>query len=208
MELEVEGDVAGFLGVHIERNQEDDSIKLTQKGLIKRIIETLQIEDLPVKHAPAAAEPLVKDADGDPPDGAYSYASAIGMLQYLQAHSRPDITYAVSQCARYVHQPRRSHEIALERIGQYLKSTMNEGLILRPSGFLNVDCFVDADFAGLWPYEDKQDPSCVKSRTGFVICISDCPVIWTSKLQPDIATSTMEAEYNALSMAMKSLLPF
>jgi len=86
------------------------------------------------------------------------------MLQYLQAHSRPDITYAVSQCARFVHQPRRSHEIALERIGQYLKRTMNEGLILQPSGFLNIDCYVDADFgAGLWPYEDKQDPSCVKS---------------------------------------------
>jgi hypothetical protein len=67
---------------------------------------------------------------------------------------------------------------------------------------------VDADFAGLWPYEDKHDPSCVKSRTGFVICISGCPVIWSSKLQTDIATLTMEAEYNGFSMAMQELLPF
>ena len=66
---------------------------------------------------------------------------------------------------------------------------------------------MDADFAGLWPYEDKQDPSCMKSHTGFAICIANCPVIWTSKLQPDIATSTMEAEYNALSTAMKSVIP-
>jgi hypothetical protein len=48
----------------------------------------------------------------------------------------------------------------------------------------------------------------VKSRTGFVICLSNCPVIWTSKLQTEIALSTMEAEYNALSFAMRSVLPF
>jgi hypothetical protein len=208
MDLEEEGNVAGFLGVHLERNEKDGSIKLTQVGLIKRIIDALDLHNKPRKKTPAAAEPLVKDEDGDPPDGKYSYASVVGMLQYLQAHSRPDISFAVSQCARYVHQTRRSHEIAIERIGQYLKATQDEGLILRPSGRLDIDCYVDADFAGLWPYEDKQDPSCVKSRTGFVICLSDCPVIWSSKLQTDIATSTMEAEYNGLSLCMRDLLPF
>jgi hypothetical protein len=150
---------------------------------------------------------LIKDADGDPPNATYGYSSVIGMLQYLQGHSRPDITFSVSQCARFIHQTKRSHEEALERIGQYLKGTMKEGLILRPSGEMDIDCYVDADFAGLWPYEDKHDPSCVKSRTGFAICISNCPVIWSSKLQTDIAMSTMESEYNALSMAMKSVLP-
>jgi hypothetical protein len=35
MDLEVKGSVAGFLGVHIERNEQDDSIKLTQRGLAK-----------------------------------------------------------------------------------------------------------------------------------------------------------------------------
>jgi hypothetical protein len=68
-----------------------------------------------------------------------------------------------------------------------------------------IDCYVDADFAGifLWGYEDTANPSCVKSRTGFVIFLMDCPVIWQSKLQTNIPTSTMEAEYNALAMAMR-----
>ena len=66
---------------------------------------------------------------------------------------------------------------------------------------------MDVDCAGLWPHEEKQDPSCVKSETGFAICIVNCPIGWPSKLQPDIVTSTMEAEYNALSMAMRSILP-
>jgi hypothetical protein len=88
-----------------------------------------------------------------------------------------------------------------------LRKTENEGLLLQPSQDFTVDCYVDADFAGLWGYEDPNDPTVAKSRTGFVICISDCPVVWSSKLQSSIALSTMEAEYNALSSAMRDLLP-
>ncbi|KAG7374494.1 reverse transcriptase RNA-dependent DNA polymerase [Nitzschia inconspicua] len=212
MTLEVEESVAGFLGVHIQRNQKDGSIKLTQTGLIKRIISALGIEHEPAVQTPATSIPLTKDLDGDPPDGSFNYASVIGMLGYLQANSRPDITFAVSAAARaaarFTHSPRRSHEEALKRIGRYLKGTLEEGLVLRPSETLNIDCYVDADFAGLWPHEDKSDPTCVKSRTGFAICVANCPVIWSSKLQGDIATSTMEAEYSALSSAMRELLPF
>ena len=82
-----------------------------------------------VRRSSSRAQPLVKDEDGQPCDGSYSYASVIGMMQYLQNHSRPDITYAVSQCARFTHAPKRSHEEALERIGRYLKGTMNEVLM-------------------------------------------------------------------------------
>jgi hypothetical protein len=84
MDLEKEDDVAGFLGVHLER--QGDSIKMTQKGLTGRIIEALGVRDTRTSHTPAK-EPLGMDPDGDPPNGNYSYASVIGMLQYLQAHS-------------------------------------------------------------------------------------------------------------------------
>lgn len=208
MDLEVEGEVLGFLGVHINNNTETGTITLTQSGLIKRIIEALSVENMPIKRTPAMAEPLVKDEAGDFPDGDFNYSSVIGMLQYLQNHTRPDITFAVSQCARFIHSPRRSHELALIRIGQYLKGTVEMGLVFLPTGRLTIDCYVDADFAGLWPFEDKEDSICVKSRTGFAICIADCPVIWGSKLQSEIATSTMEAEYSALSLTMRELLPF
>jgi hypothetical protein len=127
LNLEVEDSVDGFLGVHLEHNLKDWSIKLTQQGLAKQIVEALDLGSRPRKLTPAAPDPLVKDDYGDPPNGAYSYASVVGMLQYLQGHSRPDITYAVSQCARFVHSPKRSHEEALERIGLYLKGTLDEG---------------------------------------------------------------------------------
>ena len=70
-----------------------------------------------------------------------------------------------------------------------------------------MDLYVDADYAGLWTYEDDQDPVCVRSRTGFVITLGDCPIHFASKLQTEIALSTLEAEYIALATAMRELIP-
>ena len=56
-------------------------------------------------------------------------------------------------------------------------------------------------------YEDDQDPVSVKSRTGFVLTLFGCPIIWSSKLQGEITLSSTAAEYVAFSMAMRELLP-
>ena len=206
MELEAEDSVAGFLGVHIERDERNNTIKLTQTGLIDRICKALGTNK--GCDTPAATNALPIDAEGDPPDQLYNYASVVGMLLYLSGHSRPDIAFAVSQVARFIHNHKRSHEVALERIGQYLYKTSKEGLILRPTkGEFDMTCYVDSDFAGLWNVEDQSSPESVRSRAGYVICVCGCPVIWKSQLMGPIALSTMHAEYNALSMAMKDVLP-
>ncbi|CAJ1961247.1 unnamed protein product [Cylindrotheca closterium] len=205
MELEEEASVAGFLGVHIERNEETGAITLTQKGLIKRIVDALGVQK--TSPTPAHVDPLAIDAEGDLPDGLYNYASVVGMLLYLSGHSRPDICFAVSQVARFIHGNRRSHEVAIERIGQYLKGTMDKGLILTPREDFDIDCYVDADFAGLWNVEEHTNPESVRSRAGYAICICGCPIIWKSQLMRPIAASTMEAEYNALALSMRDVLP-
>ena len=80
MELEVENSVAGFLGVHIERNELDGTIKLYQKGLTERIVEALQIDHLRPKQTPATRETLVTDKEGEVADGTYSFPNVVGML--------------------------------------------------------------------------------------------------------------------------------
>jgi hypothetical protein len=132
------------------------------------------------------------------------------MLSYLQGHSRIDISLAVSQVARFVHSPKRSHEDALERIGRYLKGTHDEGLVLHPDKLderFNLDVYVDASFACGWGTELGTNPDSVKSRTGYIIEIMGCSVLWKSQLQTSIATSTMESEYTALSMALRAAIP-
>ena len=95
----------------------------------------------------------------------------------------------------------------MKRIFRYLLETSDKGLIFKPEPSQGLDCWVDADFAGMYGYEDEQDPISVKSRTGFVLTLFGCPVLWSSKLQTDITLSSTAAEYVAFSMAMRELLP-
>ena len=183
MVLEVENDAAGFLGVNIKK-QENGNIELTQSGLANKIVEALGIQDSNPKLTPAPIEPLGRDLNGTTFSQDFNYASVVGMLMYLCMHSRPDISFAVNQCARYTHCPTQKHAAYLKRIGKYLKGTSEKGLLINPpkDENLNLTCFVDADFAGLWNREDEQDPHCVRSRGGWVITMASCPVIWKSKL--------------------------
>jgi hypothetical protein len=119
-------------------------------------------------------------------------------MQYLSGHARPDIAFAVSQCASLSSNPKRTHAAALNRIGRYLIQTRDRRLLLNPMDSFEIEYFVDAEFAGLWSYEDPHDPVCVCSRTGFVICICGCPVSWITRIQTTIALRTMESEYVAL----------
>jgi hypothetical protein len=64
VDLEEEDSVAGFLGVHIERNDNDGTIKLTQTGITQRIIDALGVQNLPRAMTPALRQPLVADKDG------------------------------------------------------------------------------------------------------------------------------------------------
>jgi hypothetical protein len=205
--LTEEGELATFLGISVDRNRTDKSFTLTQTGLIDRIIAAAGMTDCRGNRTPATQKPLIKDSDGDPMDETWNYRSVVGMLLYLSNNSRPDIAFAVHQCARFSHAPRKSHATAIKTIVRYLSATRDKGMVMRPTGNLKLDCYCDADFAGLWGSEQPTDSSCAKSRTGFIILIGGVPLLWGSKLQTTIALSTMEAETNALCHSMRELLP-
>jgi hypothetical protein len=95
----------------------------------------------------------------------------------------------------------------VKRIVRSLLATKDKGLILKPSMSLALDMFVDADFAGMWHKEYSALRDNVLSRTGFVITFCGCPITWCSKLQTEIALSTTESEYIALSTGTHELLP-
>ena len=207
LDFHIGNEMAGFLGVDIIHH-EDGSIELLQTGLIDRIIYALGLKGATSKRTPAEYGSLGSDKDGADRNEAFSYPSVIGMLMYLTGNSRPELSFAVHQCARYTHDPKASHENAVKRIGRYLVGTRLNSLILRPDPKLGVEMFVDADFAGMWGFGDPTLSSSCRSRTGFVICLGGCPVLWKSTMQTEVASSTMQAEYIALSTAMRDLLPF
>jgi hypothetical protein len=164
-------------------------------------------EEFHKKVTPTSGKPLEQDECGEECIEKWDYASVVGMLMYLSSNSRPDIAFAVHQCAHFSFNPKKRHEEALKRIVRYLKVTKDRGLNFTPSEKFAVDCYVDADYAGLWRYEDDQDPVSVKSRTGYILIFAGCPLLWVSKLQTEVALSTLEAEYIALSQSMRDLIP-
>ena len=82
----------------------------------------------------------------------------------------------------------------MKRICRYLQGTKDNGLVFNLSKKLVMDCYDDADFAGLWGHEDTQDTICARNRIGFVVTVANCPLLWVSKLQTDIALSTLHSE--------------
>ena len=171
VDLEQEDDTAGFLGVTLGRDETTGLMEMKQVGLIDSVIETLGLYDGMVKgkFTPAEYTPLVKDTDGEEARGSISYSSVVGMLLYLSGLTCPDITYAVNCCARYIFCPKHLHETALNRIGCYLKSTRDRGSILNlNSDVCKLDCYPDADFAGIYGHELLSGSACMKSITVFV----------------------------------------
>jgi Reverse transcriptase (RNA-dependent DNA polymerase) len=197
------GSLLDYLGVHVGPFiTSPNSVELTQPDLI---------EVMGLLHANAVSTP----ADGvfglclteEPALGLFNYRSVVGMAMFLHNNTRLDCAMAVHQCARYSANPKRTHEAALKCLGRYLLGTRTRGLIIRPITHLRVDCYVDADFAGVFNAKDASDPCSVRSRTGFILTLGDVPILWKGQLQPQISPSTMEAEYIALSTALRSLIP-
>jgi len=199
------GDLSAYLGVKIDRLG-DGSIKLSQPHLIDSVIAAMGLSDASSKPTPASRT-LGKCLDSPKYSGDFNYRSVVGMLLYLSNNSRPDIAFAVHQGARFSSNPRDPHGEALKRIGRYLVGTRDAGLIFKPNPDLRLDCYADADFAGVWSEDNPEDPSSVRSRTGFVITLGGCPVTWSSKMQTEIALSTMESEYIACNSAVRGLIP-
>ena len=92
-------------------------------------------------------------------------------------------------------------------IGRHICGTIGKGLLLTLKRDEGLGVFVDADFAGNWNKEEAESSTNMLSRTGYVIRFMGCPIIWVSKLQTEIALSTTEAEYIALSQAMRDVIP-
>ncbi|KAK9065390.1 hypothetical protein SSX86_016773 [Deinandra increscens subsp. villosa] len=128
------------------------------------------------------------------------YANAVGSLMYLLVCTRPDLRYAVSLVSRYISNPERMHWAAVKWILRYIAGTNSKGLLFGSTGGAasQVEGFVDSDFA--------KDLDKGRSLTGYMFKVEDSLVSWKAQLQPVVALSTTEAEYIALTEAMKEAL--
>jgi hypothetical protein len=141
--------------------------------------------------------------------GKFHYRSVVVKLNFLEKGTHPDITYATHQCARFSKDTRASHEDAVMWLCTYLLATKDDGIIYDPKRDQSIRVYADAALCVSWNKATApQDISTAKSRTGYIVNFDACLIVWTSKLQTQIALSTTGAEYISLSQSLREAIPF
>ena len=123
-----------------------------------------------------------------------NYRSAVGALIWL-LHTRPDISYAIGEVARYVQNPGPAHFVALKRIFRYLKGTIYYGLLYKRGTYKSpvLAGYSDSDWAG--------DLDTRRSTSGYIFMLNGCTITYRTKKQTSTALSSCEAETIASSLA-------
>ncbi len=102
-------DVKAYLGIKVDKDK-DGTITMTQPALIQRILNLLDLGGENVRmHDTPANKVLFKDENSENRQQSWNYRSAIGMLMFVATSTRPDIAFAVHQCAKFNANPKRCH---------------------------------------------------------------------------------------------------
>jgi hypothetical protein len=194
-----EKDQQKYLGMNIVHDREKGTVTIDQINKINDILKTYGMTDCYGVDTPAApGTKLIRSIRGEVVK--FPYNELLGSLLWIGRVSRPEILYAVNQCAQHAKAPNRTHVEALKRILRYLKGTINLKLKFKYDGNesdeFELVAYADADFAG----EPEENENGMKSMSGIFVGIKGIGYIFgQSKLQTIVAKCTAEAEYVALS---------
>ena len=129
----------------------------------------------------------------------FPYREAVGALMRTATMTRPDIACAVRAVARFSENPGPAHKKVVMKIFQYLLHTKEWGITYGGQGCgLCMEGYTDSDFG-----------ACLDTRrsvSGAVLMLAKGAIIWHSRMQEVTASGTSEAEYVALSDAVKEVL--
>ena len=102
--------------------------------------------------------------------------------------------------SRFIHNPGKGYWQAVKWILRYIQNTVDVGLVFEQDKSFgqSVVGYCDSDYAGDL---DKR-----RSTTGYLFTFAKAPVSWKSTLQSTVALSTTEAEYMAITEAVKEAI--
>ncbi|KAE8684184.1 Flotillin-like protein 1 [Hibiscus syriacus] len=201
------GEAKKILGMEISRDKKLRRLYLSQKEYLRKVLKRFGINEMSEPVSTPLAPHFKLGASISPKDDAereymskVPYASVIGSLMYAMVCTRPDISQAVGVVSRYIHDPGKEHWQAVKWILRYILNTIDVGLVFQQDK-QDGQCVVgycDSDYAGDL---DKR-----QSTTGHVFTFAKAPVSWKSTLQSTVALSTTEAEYMAVTEAVKEAI--
>ncbi|KAK9076575.1 hypothetical protein SSX86_004909 [Deinandra increscens subsp. villosa] len=202
----IAGKDIGIIGMEIERNMTNRILKLSQGSYIRKVLKSYGMEGCKPVKTSFAAHFKLSSKDSPVTDDEFKemekvpYAQVVGSLMFLMVCTRLDISFGVSVVSRFLSNPGKEHWKAVKWILRYLAGTKDKGIWFG-DGKIGTDKilgFVDSDFA--------KDLDKFRSITGYVFLLFGNLVSWRATLQGVVALSSTEAEYMALTEAMKEAL--
>ena len=196
------GPTTFYLGIEITRDRANRSITMSQSSYINDIVTRFEMGDAKHTTVPISPSAQLARTTGTPLDtaSAHLYPEIIGSLLYLAMNTRPDIAHAVSSLAKFMSCPTSAHLAAARSVLRYVAGTPILGITYRFTGSSadQLTGYTDASFAG--------DLDNRRSTTGYVFLYGGAAITWNSRLQPTVAASTTEAEYQSCAAAAREAL--
>ena len=110
------GEERQIVGLELQRNLEEGTLKLSQTQYIQRTLEKIGMADShPVNTPMDLNVKLIKLPDTENYD-IPNYRSAIGSLMYAAIGTRPDISFAVQHLSQFMSNPGPAHWTAVKRV--------------------------------------------------------------------------------------------
>lgn len=181
------------------------------------------------------AHPELDDTKLLSPDDVKQYQHIIGVCQWLVVAGRFDLGYAVSSLSRFSSAPREGHLECARKIFGYLRKYPSRGYLINPSPpifdleYQSIE--LRQDFGGQYHYfkedldprfpepllqeleinmfcdsDHAHDKVTGRSITGLIAFVGSTPILWDSKRQNCVQTSTFGAEFTALKRAVEKVV--
>ena len=197
-ELKELGPVQSFLGLQVTRDRENRTIYLSQEAYVDKILAKFDKQSINPVSTPSQANLTLPAAWEPVTDQQSSYIAETASLNYLATGTRPDISFTVSKLSQANKGPSKEHIGLLNHLWRYIKGTKSLGIKLGGRSNMDLRAYSDAAFA--------DDLLTRASTGGHVIFLAGSPILWQSKRQSLVTTSTTEAEFINLTPTARDLL--
>jgi len=176
----------------------DGSVLIHQQPFCEKILEEFKMLDSKIVLSPAPMNLHEVVSQDSALVDFHKMQKAIGMLNFLALHTRPDITFTTNLLAQFARKPNASHWSAVKNLLRYLKGTQYLGIHHTQSNNPHQQMG--------WEYADyAMALNTKKSTSSVIICLFDNPIYWKKKKRSIVVKNTSEAEMIAVNLCLKQM---